>query len=179
MSLLDIDFAAAPRRGSSLVGLVLLLLGAAALGLVWLDLDDLEQEVAAAETRLQSRTRRPSPTAAGKAANIAANAGESAASAVLARLRTPWPELLEQLETLSDLPVAVLDVEAQANGRSLRLAGEAKTMDEVLAYLEQLRQSRRFDEVVLRGHELRRVGASEVVAFTLQATWPATRDTPR
>jgi Tfp pilus assembly protein PilN len=179
MSLLDIDFAAAPRRGSSLLGLALLLVGAVALGLVWLDLDDLEQEVAAAETRLQSLTRRPPPTAAGKAANTAANAGENAASVVLSRLRTPWPELLEQLETLSELPVAVLDVEAQANGRGLRLAGEAKTMDEVLAYVEKLRQSRRFDEVVLRGHETRRVGASDVIAFSVQATWPATRDTPR
>lgn len=176
MSLLDIDFAATTRRGPNLIGLALLLAGAAALALVALELDDLDQQTASAEARLKSLTRRAAPSATGKAAVAATDAAGAAASEALARLRAPWPELLEQLEALADLPVAVLDIEAAARGRTLRLAGEAKTMDDVLAFVDRLRQSPRFDEVSLQGHEQRKVAGGEVVAFTVQALWPPTRD---
>lgn len=171
MSQLDIDFAAAPRRGPSLAGLALLLAGAAAVALVSLELDDLDQQTAVAEARLKSLTRR-SPSASAKSTGPGRDAAAGPAREALARLRAPWPELLEQLEALADLPVAILDLGADAHGRTLRLAGEAKTLDEVLAFVERLRQSRRLDEVYLQGHEARKVGAAEVVAFAVQATWP-------
>jgi Tfp pilus assembly protein PilN len=78
-----------------------------------------------------------------------------------------------------DWSVAVLDFDAQARGRTLRLAGEAKTMDEVLAFVERLRKSKRLDDVYLLGHEARKVGAADVIAFTVQATWPMSRDSAR
>ncbi|MFH1870755.1 MAG: PilN domain-containing protein [Pseudomonadota bacterium] len=174
MSMLDIDFAATSQRRPNLAALALLLAGAATLALVSLELDDLEQQTAAAETRLRSLTRRGPPAAAGKPAP-----GATPASEALARLQAPWPDLLEQLEAITDLPVAVLDVDAEARGRTLRLAGEAKTMDDVLAFIERLRQSRRLNEVYLQSHEARKVGAVEVIAFTVQATWPMTRDAAR
>ncbi|TND00590.1 MAG: hypothetical protein FD118_2960, partial [Rhodocyclaceae bacterium] len=68
MSRLDIDFAAASRRGPSLIGLALLLAGAAALALVSLELDDLDRQTVAAEGKLRSLARRGTPPAAGKAA---------------------------------------------------------------------------------------------------------------
>jgi Tfp pilus assembly protein PilN len=178
MSLLAIDFVPA-RRGASVTSLALLLAGVAALMLATLELDDLDQQAVAAEAKLKSLTRGAASTTGAKAAGGAKDAANTAAGEVLAQLRAPWPELLEQLETLADLPVAVLDFDAQARGRSLRLAGEAKSMDEVLAFVERLRQSKRLDEVFLQGHEARKVGAAEVIAFTVQATWPASRDTAR
>jgi Tfp pilus assembly protein PilN len=83
------------------------------------------------------------------------------------------------MEALADQPVAVLDLSAEARGRTLRLAGEAKTLDDMLAFVEKLRQSRRLDEVYLQAHEPRKVGAVEVIAFTVQATWPIARDGAR
>ena len=179
MSRLDIDFAATSRRGPSLIGLALLLAGAAALALVSLELDDLDRQTVAAEGKLRSLTRRGTPPAAGKAAVGATAPASAPAGEALARLRAPWPDLLEQLEAMADLPVAVLDLDAEARGRTLRLAGEAKTMDDMLAFVARLRQSRRLDEVYLQGHEARKVGAVEVIAFTVQATWPMTRDSAR
>ena len=175
--MLDIDFARNARRGSSPAGLALLLAGAAALTLVTLELDDLDQQAVAAEAKLKSLTRGMASAPGAKSAVAAKDAAGTAAGEVLAQLRTPWPELLEELEAISDLPVAVLDFEARARGRSLRLAGEAKTMTEVLAFIEKLRKSKRLDDVFLQAHEARKVGAAEVIAFTVQATWPATRDT--
>lgn len=179
MNMLDIDFAAGSHRGSGLIGLALLLAGAAALTLTTLELDDLEQQTVVAEARLKSLTRGMASAAGAKSAGAAKNAADSAAGDVLAQLRAPWPELLEQLDGLVDLPVAVLDFDAQARGRTLRLAGEAKTMDEVLAFVERLRKSKRLDDVYLLGHEARKVGAAEVIAFTVQATWPVARDSAR
>jgi hypothetical protein len=179
MSMLDIDFAAAPRRGPNLAGLALLLAGAAALTLVSLELDDLDQQTAVAEARLRSLTRKAAPGAGARSAGAARDSGGAAAGEVLARLRTPWPELLEHMEALADQPVAVLDLSAEARGRTLRLAGEAKTLDDMLAFVEKLRQSRRLDEVYLQAHEPRKVGAVEVIAFTVQATWPIARDGAR
>ena len=176
MSRLDIDFAAPPRRGPSLVGLALLLAGATTLTLVWLDLDDLDQQTTVAEARLKSLTRR-STSVAGKSTGAAKDLAGASAGEALVRLRAPWPELLEQLEAMADLPVALLDLDAEARGRTLRLAGEAKTMDDVLAFVDRLRQSRLLDEVFLQGHELRKAGAAQVIAFTVQATWPQARDT--
>ena len=174
MSRLDIDFAARPRRPTRVAGLALLLAGAAALSVVSLEIEDLEEQTTVAEARLKSLARRGASPAARSA--TAAGPGKDAAGDVLTRLRTPWPDLLEQLEGLAELPVVVLDLDAEARGRSLRLAGEAKTMDDMLAFVEKLRQSRRLDEVYLEKHEPRKLGAAEVFAFTVQATWPQARD---
>ena len=180
MSSLDIDFATATRHRTSLAGLALMLVGTAALVLVSLELDDLDQQAAAAEARLRSLTRKTAPAVSAKSGRAAAkDSAGAAAREALTRLRTPWPELLEHLEAMADLPVAVLDFAAEAHGRTLRLAGEAKTLDDMLAFVERLRQGRRFDEVYLQGHELRKVGAVEVIAFTVQATWPIARDGAR
>jgi Tfp pilus assembly protein PilN len=177
--MLDIDFIAVPRRGTGLVGLLLLLAGAAALSLATLELDDLDQQTLAAEAKLKGLTRGIAAAPGARSAGTAKDAAGGATVEALAHLRTPWPELLEHLEGLADLPVAVLDFDAQARGRTLRLAGEAKTMDEVLAFVEKLRKSQRFDDVFLQGHETRKVGAAEVIAFTVQANWPITRDNAR
>lgn len=176
MSRLDIDFAASARRRPSLAGLALLLLGAATLSMVSLELEDLDQQAATAEARLKGLLRRGPPAArpAGAAGTPRDVAGD-AAGEVLARLGAPWPELLQQLEALADLPVAVLDLDAEARGRTLRLAGEARTLEDMLAFVESLRQSRSLDEVHLQAHEVRKVGAAEVFAFTVQATWPGAR----
>ncbi len=178
MTALAIDFAAPARRGTSLLGLVLVLAGAISLAAVALDLEETESQLAAAEARLRSLSRgqaarSPATPDAKPGAKIAVAAP---AAAILPRLRTPWHELLAELEQAAELPVAVLSVDAEARGRSLRLAAEAKTMDDVLAFVERLRQSRRLDDVYLLAHEERKLGAATVIAFTVQASWPPSRD---
>ena len=178
MSRLDIDFAAKPHRGSHVAGLALLLAGAAALSVVSVEIDDLEQQTLVAEARLKSLTRRDASRAARSAPGPGSgkDAAAGVAGDVLTRLRAPWPDLLEQLDGLAQLPVAILDLAAEGRGRALRLTGEAKTIDDMLAFVEKLRQSRRLDEVLLERHEPRKVGAIEVVAFTVRANWPQARD---
>lgn len=177
MSPLAIDFAAAPRRGPGLPGLALFLAGAACIATVALELEDTEDRVAAAEVRLRNLTRGQPRSPLAPVAKAGAATGASAgAAAILPRLRTPWSALFAELEGAAGLPVAVLGVDIEARGRNLRLAAEAKAMDDVLAFVERLRRSKRLDDVFLLGHEERKVGASTVIAFTVQANWPESRD---
>lgn len=180
MSLLAIDFAARPPRRLSLVGALLLLTGAAALSVTYADLTDAEERLAAAESRLRALTR-GSGAASIAAVPSARQAGGAPAPAdpgggILRQLRSPWPELLAELELTSDLPVALLALDAEAKSRRLRLSAEAKTMDDVLAFVERLRQSKRLAEVFLLHQEERKVGAVSVIAFTVQAAWPESLD---
>ena len=177
MSPLAIDFAAAPRRSLSLLGLVLFLAGAACVAAVALELEDTEDRIAAAEVRLRNLTRGQSRNPVAPIAKAGATGVvPTGAAAILPRLRTPWTALFAELESAAGMPVAVLSVDIEARGRNLRLAAEAKAMDDVLAFIERLRQSKRLDDVFLLGHEERKVGASTVIAFTVQANWPESRD---
>lgn len=176
MSLLAVDFATRPTRRLSLVGALLLLTGAATLSLTYVDITDAEERLAAAESRLRTLTRGarlPTPRQSASTATPV-----DAGSGILKHLSTPWPDLLAELETTASLPVAILALDAEAKSRRLRLTAEAKTMDDVLAFVERLRQSKRLDEVLLLHQEERKVGAVSVIAFTVQAAWPESRDKP-
>ncbi|WP_153117431.1 PilN domain-containing protein [Rhodocyclus tenuis] len=186
MTPLAIDFVAAPRRQIGVVGFVLFLAGAATLAAVSFDLDDKEEQRASAEARLRSLTRaiaahQPVKTAAvapGRSANTAASASGPAGK-ILPQLKAPWHTLLGELESASGLPVALLGVDADARSRHLRLTGEAKSIDDMLAFVERLRESKHLQDVFLLGHEARTVGAVSVIAFTVAASWPEARDGAR
>lgn len=187
MTPLAIDFAAAPRRPIGVVGFVLFLAGAATLAAVSFDLDDKEEQRASAEARLRSLTRaiaahQPVKTAAVAPARNVSNpstAASAPAGKILPQLKAPWHTLLGELESASGLPVAVLGVDADARSRHLRLTGEAKSIDDMLAFVERLRESKHLQDVFLLGHEARTVGAVSVIAFTVAASWPEARDGAR
>ena len=167
MQPLAINFVAAPRLGSA-AGWLLLAVGAAARAAVALDALDAREALARAEAqraRLERQLRQPAPTGPG-----AGPAREAAARAV-ARLRLPWDALLREIERLADDSVALLSVEAQGQARSLRLAGEAKTMADAVAYLARLRESSLIEAAHLAGHEERQAGGVKVVRFTIEAGW--------
>jgi hypothetical protein len=175
MSALAINFVAPARRRMSLFGLTLLAAGGACLVLVTLDLEQREQQLASSEARLKSLTRGLAlrgQTSAPTLSNTAKTSAAGPAAKILPRLQAPWHELLGELESAADGPIALLGVDADARSRNLRLAGEAKSIDEVLAFVERLRASHRLDDVYLLSHEPRTIGAATVIAFTVSALWP-------
>jgi hypothetical protein len=58
-----------------------------------------------------------------------------------------------------------------AKERSLRLAGEARTMPELLAYVDRLAAQPGLRQVHLLGYDRVVREGTEVVAFTLLARW--------
>lgn len=93
------------------------------------------------------------------------------ANAVLAQLTFPWDAMFKELEDASSDDVALLALQPEGNGRGLRVGGEAKRFEDLLAYIARLEARDGFSNVFLVSHEIKPAGAQKPVAFTLVADW--------
>lgn len=181
MQALHIHWRARPLRATPL-GLVLAL--AALLCSTWVAMDyaDAQEEADALQARqarlnrLQKNTQRSAAKAAAPAQQASGSAAASTAAAV-AQLQRPWDALLHNLERAQTNDVALLSLDLQGAGRSLRLVGEAKGMEPALAYVKQLNQSPALQKVVLTGQESKVQNGMALTRFALDANWaePGTR----
>jgi len=174
MRALHLDFLhpAGPRLQA---GIVLLALGVAAAGFVlWryhaiaADAERLEARIDDVK-RLAHRElpRMRAPT--GDARQLAQEVGR--ANAVLASLTLPWDAMFGELEAAANPNVALLGIQPDGSGRQVRLAGEARRFEDVLAYIARLEATAGFANVFLAGHELKSGAGGQPVAFTLTADW--------
>jgi len=169
---LRIDFVRR-RRFASPLGWLLLLVGAMGLGVVALDHSQAQDELLAVQARAQRQARGSQALALRRdAAPVSPEAAVATARASSA-LAKPWDGLLRDLESLRDPRVALLAVEAQADARSLRLTGEARSMADVVAYVNRLRRLPLTRSAVLATHENRRDGEVDVIRFSLDMVWKA------
>jgi Tfp pilus assembly protein PilN len=90
---------------------------------------------------------------------------------VLASLTLPWDAMFGELESAADAHVGLLAIQPDASGRQVRLAGEARTFEALLAYVARLEATAGFANVLLATHELKAGGAERPVTFTLTADW--------
>jgi hypothetical protein len=171
MQALAINWAARPRPITA-IGLLLALAGllcAIGVGLDYLDAD-------AEQTALLARQGRSMPGDAPRkrsyveAEPLARDAALTAAQ-IDTQLQLPWSDFLHAIESSSMPTVALLGVEAQGSTRVLRLVGEAKDIEDVLAYVKKLRASPALHDVFLVGQEEKLVSAVKVIRFTVDATW--------
>lgn len=157
------------------VGPALLALGIAAALLVGWRYYALGRDVADLEVRLadvKRLERRDLPrmrVSTGDAKVLAQEVGR--ANAVLASLTLPWDAMFGELESAASATVGLLAIQPEASGRQVRLAGEARSFEELLAYIGRLEATAGFANVLLATHELKTGGAERPVAFTLTADW--------
>jgi Tfp pilus assembly protein PilN len=90
------------------------------------------------------------------------------ANIVLAALNLPWDAMFAELESVAEENVALLSIQPDAAGKHIRLAGEARRYEDVLAYVKRLERTVGFANVFLLGHEGRDEGG---VSFNLGADW--------
>jgi hypothetical protein len=175
MQALDLDLLAG-RRPVSALGVVLLLAGLVALAMVAFDYFDARGEL----QRVQSRQLRGRPAALPDdgarrrdppAVAAAPRLGVRDIGRIDAQLRLPWDQLLHELALHADANVALLSIEVQADRRTLRMTGEARSMDDVAAYVGRLRTSRWITVATIASHEERLAGAVKVLRFSLDAGW--------
>ncbi|HRE15847.1 MAG TPA: hypothetical protein PLW86_02110 [Rhodocyclaceae bacterium] len=87
---------------------------------------------------------------------------------IMRRLGRPWQKMLLAIESVSDEQIALLEIRPDPGRRSLRLVGEAATLDGALEYLKKLQAL----EVLARAHL---VSYAPVpgggIRFILQAEW--------
>lgn len=162
------------RRPVSWLALAALAAGLAAMAVMLVDHVEARDELALADARLEQVQRRQ------QQAQVVQRRGIPAAQAVveapvvrniLAQLHMPWNAMLRALENLADPSVALLSLESQAKGQSLRLTGEARSMTDVLAYVSRLDAAPGIGAATLSGHEERLAGAVRMVRFSVDVTW--------
>lgn len=164
------------RRVGSPLGFLLLAAGCAVSGAVALEYLDANEEAQRAEARLARlarQARQEAPARQRAAASLAPADELAAARQIAARLRLPWDAVLRELESLGDASVALLSVDGDGKGRTLRIEGEAKTLAEAVAYVERLRQSPWFGAAHLSAHEEMQDGDVKLIHFSLEAAWNA------
>jgi hypothetical protein len=172
---LQIDFRRAPRRRGRWVGwLLLIAVGAAALALAERHSVVAQQHAQAqdahehATQRLQARTPR-APTAPDAQTLVALRR----ANAVIDQLTVPWDGLFEAVEAADVRGLGLLSLTPGARERSLRLAGEARNVGELLAYVDRLAAQPALAQVHLLGYTSGVRDGTSIVSFTIGASWKA------
>ena len=173
---IPLDFQAKPASRWRVVGLALF---AAAMALAgWAASqqaadDDLLETLQARQTLLRQRLRGELPMRAGAPPDAQAVHRIQRANEAIDQLALPWDELFAAVEAADARGLGLLALTPDAKLRTLRLAGEARTMPELLAYVERLAAQPALRQVHLLGYETVQRDGAEVVAFTLQARWTA------
>lgn len=118
-----------------------------------------------------SRASPPRPSRRATAPDPQALAELQRANGVIDQLAVPWEELFDTLEAADARRVAVLSLAPNARDRSLRLAGEARVMDDLLAYVSRLAQRPTLAQVHLLGYTTSLRDGVPVISFTVAASW--------
>lgn len=84
-------------------------------------------------------------------------------------LNTPWPAVLDALETTTPESVALVTIEPDPQHGVVRLQAEAKTLDSLLQYAQLLTAAEPFNEVTLLKHETNERDATRPVRLSMAA----------
>lgn len=94
-----------------------------------------------------------------------------AANQLADELAIPWDALFDAIESADARGLGVMSLAPNARQRGLRLAGEARSVPELLAYVDRLAALKLLDQVHLEGYETVQRDGVDVVSFTVAATW--------
>ncbi len=168
---LALDFKRTPRPWAW-IGVLLLVVGAAWLAQVVNTERALSGQIGLAEARQASMARHgkmkpPAPPLDPQALQQQIKQ----ANAILQQLALPWDALFQTLEATRDKDIALLDIQPDAAKHSVRIGGEAKNLETLLAYIARLEQGHVLNHIYLTSHEVRTQDAEQPVRFTLAAHW--------
>ena len=93
------------------------------------------------------------------------------AGVIIDQLTVPWDELFDALDAAGARGLGMLSLTPNARDRSVRLAGESLSMNELLAYVDRLASQPVLSQVHLLGYTTAQRDGVSVVSFTLAATW--------
>lgn len=107
----------------------------------------------------------------------------SAVNNAVWQLNLPWQELQEAIEEASSAKapkpgaVALLSLEPDARSHSIRITAESKNSDDMLAYIERLKQQTFFSTVTLSKHDINEQDSNKPLRFQLDVQWLASAAT--
>lgn len=156
------------------IGWMLLLMGALTAAAVLYEYSALKAALATREDRiavLEKNRSRTQQSARAVPPDAAQQSEIRRANNVIDELNLPWAALFEAVESASNGAIALLSIQPDAQKQSVRITGEAKTLDDVLAYIERLQEDTQLTNASLLSHEIRQQDAEKPIRFTLTANW--------
>jgi Tfp pilus assembly protein PilN len=94
-----------------------------------------------------------------------------AVNASVQQLNVPWRGLHDAVQAATPATIALLALEPDAKKSSVRITAEAKTSDDMIAYVEQLQRVEWFSAVLLARHEINEQDPNRPIRFQVDAQW--------
>ncbi|CAN7490889.1 hypothetical protein LJR289_003307 [Pseudoduganella sp. LjRoot289] len=122
--------------------------------------------------QVQQRAGAPGAPGAGGAAKtqISDALGKAVNTAVL-QLNLPWADVQEAIAAATPPAIALLALEPDPNKQLLKISAEAKNADEMIAYIEQLKEQEFFTGAALVRHEVSDLDPNRPIRFQVEAQW--------
>ncbi|WP_428423373.1 PilN domain-containing protein [Methylibium sp.] len=136
---------------------------------------DTQERLGALQVRKDILEKRLQPARARGAAAPDADTARQLrrANQIIDQLALPWDELFRAVEAADARSLGLLALAPNAQDRSLHLSGEARSVAELLAYVDRLAAQRGMSQVHLLDYETVVRDGSSVISFTLAAKWQA------
>lgn len=129
-----------------------------------------EAELAARNARI-AQVRGPSAVQLAAQAPVTSPAQATAINAAILQLNLPWGGLHDAIRAATPASVALLAVEPDAKRRVLRITAEARSSDDMLAYVERVADQEWFAGVALTRHEINEQDPNRPIRFQFDAQW--------
>lgn len=128
-----------------------------------------EHQLRHAQERVAALSTRPAEVA--KVAIPEAQA--SFVNDAIMQLNLPWRELQDAVLAATPRSVALIAMEPDPRKRVLKITAETKNSDDMVAYIEALKEQESFSGVMLSRHEINEQDPNRPLRFQLEATWLA------
>jgi Tfp pilus assembly protein PilN len=176
--LFAIDFAARRWRVTGAAWLLLALM--AIVAATWVTVAaDLRRRLAQAGSELAAlqRTQARATAAQERSVRTGAITPERARSVndAIRRLNLPWDAIFSALNTAASSQVALLSLEPDAAAGVVRLTGETRTTESMLALQRRLGQQSGITSAVITKHEVKVGSPGAPVRFWIEARWETAR----
>jgi hypothetical protein len=93
------------------------------------------------------------------------------ANAILDQINLPWETLFDAIEHAATEEIALLSLQPNVSSRTLRISGEAKSMPELLDFVEALERELVFENVHLLNYKIKQDNPQRPIIFLLTAVW--------
>lgn len=154
---------------AGLLGAVLLLAGAAT-GM------QAAQQQAAREEGLRAQQRKLAAAARvpeRKPETAIPEAQAVAVNAAILQLNLPWRQLQDAIAAANAPTVALLALDPDPRKQTLKITAEAKNSDDMVGYIEQLKQQEFFSGAALLRHETNDQDPNRPLRFQMEVQWRA------
>lgn len=89
------------------------------------------------------------------------------------QLNLPWRALQDAVASGTPRSVGLIALEPDPRKKILKITAETKNSDDMVAYVEELKQQELFSSVVLTRHEISEQDPNHPLRFQLEAAWVA------